>query len=126
MTTIYANTIYRDKILVTRESAHLLKEALESVIEAHDGDGHPEPENVVTVDFCGIQGIAPSFLDELVTVLESVLDLKGNGRDCGLIVRNPPTRLSRKFEAIARGHQMIAEATADGSWLLKRAEAPQK
>lgn len=126
MTTIYANTIYSDKILVTRESAHLLKDALESVVEAHDAESHPESDNVVTVDFGGIQGIAPSFLDELVTVLESVLDLKGNGRDCRLIVRNPPTRLSRKFEAIARGHQMIAEATADGSWLLKSAEPPPK
>jgi len=124
MTTIYANTIYADKILVTRESAHLLKEALKSVIEADDPEGHPESENVVTVDFDGIQGIAPSFLDELVTVFESVLGSKRNGRDCRLIVCNPPTRLSRKFEAIARGHHMLIEATADGSWQLSSTRPP--
>ncbi|MGD2108196.1 MAG: hypothetical protein PVI86_02270 [Phycisphaerae bacterium] len=78
--------------------------------------------NSLTVDFAGVEGMAPSFLDELLLIFGSHVGGGADGRERCLIVANPPTRLSRKFEAVARGHGMSAQALADGSWSLTDAE----
>jgi hypothetical protein len=62
--------------------------------------------------------VAPSFLDELLTILESLVRSQASGQEVELIVANPPTRLSLKFEAIARGHGMSIQGLPDGSWRL--------
>ena len=48
----------------------------------------------------------------------SLIGAETGGREQCLIVANPPTRLSLKFEAVARGHGMSVRALPDGSWLL--------
>jgi hypothetical protein len=70
------------------------------------------------IDFEGVAGIAPSFLDELILIFESLIEGEVPGRERCLTVANPPTRLSLKFEAVARGHGMSVQALPDGSWLL--------
>ena len=72
----------------------------------------------MAVDFAGIEGIAPSFLDELLSIFESIIGVESGARARSLVVLNPPNRLSLKFEAIARGHGMSVRANPDGSWLL--------
>jgi hypothetical protein len=72
----------------------------------------------MAVDFEGIEGIAPSFLDELLSIFESIIGLDTSDPERRLVVANPPTRLSLKFEAVARGHGMAVRALPDGSWLL--------
>jgi hypothetical protein len=106
---------------VSRESARPIVEAIrEAIRAAEDSD---EGETMVVVDFEGIAGIAPSFMDELL----SAFDLNGRSRGAfsgSVIVANPPTRLSLKFEAIARAREMSISLRPDGSWLLvgKRSE----
>jgi|GEM_PF-2266511 len=118
MCTVQVNKILKDKILVSRESAHLLEGAMMAMIAAARTPEKPSGTTSVAVDFEGVEGIAPSFLDELISVFESVLGSVDRELDRRLLVANPPTRLSLKFEAIARGHGMSARALTDGSWVL--------
>lgn len=117
MPTLRANEILKDKILVSRESAHLLEDALNTIMTTTSTSGDLSINSIV-VDFEGIEGIAPSFLDELLSIFESILGSDTCARERRLVVANPPTRLSLKFEAIARGHGMSVQALPDGSWLL--------
>ena len=117
MPTIRVNEVLKDKILVSRESAHLLEDPLIAMMAASRTSGDLSTTSIV-VDFEGVEGIAPSFLDELLSIFESVLGSETSPRERRLVVANPPTRLSLKFEAIARGHGMSVRALPDGSWLL--------
>ncbi len=118
MNALRVSDILKDKILVSRESARLLKTAIIAALERSPAPAGSPDEKPVAVDFDGVEGMAPSFLDELLSILESLMEASPNGRERGVIVRNPPTRLSSKFEAVARGHGMTARAQPDGSWLL--------
>jgi hypothetical protein len=116
MATLRVNTILSDAVLVSRESARELTEAIEALLDQH-------PDSTVAVDFAGVAGVAPSFLDELLTVFESILGKRGCARS-ELIVANPPTRLSSKFEAVARSHNLSAQPRDDGTWVLISALDP--
>ncbi len=118
MRTLRANDILKDKILVSRESAHLLEDALSAMMADAGQDENSSETTSIAVDFDGVAGIAPSFLDELISVFESLIGAKTDARQRCLVIANPPTRLSLKFEAIARGHGMSVRALPDGSWLL--------
>ena len=118
MRTLRVNDVLKDKVLVSRESAHLLEDALNAIMAAA---GTPENASGTTsmgIDFEGVEGMAPSFLDELLSIFESIMGSAADARERCLIVTNPPARLSLKFEAVARGHGMSVRALPDGSWLL--------
>ncbi len=115
MHTLRVHDVLKDKVLVSRESARLLEVPLEGMI-ATEGT---TVDSRVTVDFEGVEGIAPSFLDELLTIFESLV----GGEQC-LVIANAPTRLSLKFEAVARGHEMSVRALPDGSWLVSGRRDP--
>lgn len=118
MLTLRVYDILKSKILVGRESARALEEALR---EAISGANEPQPVSdsaSIVVDFCGVEGMAPSFLDELLLIFESLSRSDAHAAGRRLRVENPPTRLSRKFEATARGHGLSIRALDDGSWLL--------
>ncbi|MBI4716746.1 MAG: STAS-like domain-containing protein [Planctomycetes bacterium] len=112
----------KDRILVSRESARLLEAPLRAAMTPAPDDGGVGNTEPLTVDFRGVEGIAPSFLDELVTLFESLLAEAGGG-ERQLILSHPPTRLSSKFEAMARGHAMSVQLQPDGSWLLAKSRA---
>ncbi len=118
MRALRVTDVLRDKILVSRESAHLLEDALNAMMAPATTPGSPSGTTSIAVDFEGIEGIAPSFLDELLSIFESIIGSGGSGLERRLVVANPPTRLSLKFEAIARGHGMSVRALPDDSWLL--------
>ncbi len=104
--------------MVSRESARRLEDALRTAMArttTHENAGCTTP---AIVDFEGVEGVAPSFLDELLSIFESIIGAEGNDRVPCLIVANLPTRLSLKFEAVARGHGMSVQALPDGSWFL--------
>lgn len=117
MRTLRINLLLKDKILVSRESARLLEPALKEMMDCA-GTTDDAPALSPVVDFEGIEGVAPSFLDELILIFESLLGAETNGGERSLIVAHPPTRLSSKFEAVARGHGMSVHARPDGTWLL--------
>lgn len=118
MRTLRVNDVLKDRILVSRESARLLEDPLRAMMVSAKTVGNACGTTPVTVDFEGIEGIAPSFLDELLSVFESLIGAGADGDERSLVVANPPTRLSLKFEAIARGHGMSVRALPDGSWFL--------
>ena len=118
MTSLRVQDVLRDKILVSRESAHLLEDALNAMMAGARTPENPSATTSMAVDFEGVEGIAPSFLDELLSIFEAIIGSETSGPERCLVVANPPTRLSLKFEAIARGHGMSARVLPDGSWLL--------
>jgi hypothetical protein len=109
--------VLEDRILVSRESARRLENALGALMTSAPSPGSAGEERQLVVDFDGVAGIAPSFLDELLSIFDSLVASGAKNGRC-FIVANPPTRLSAKFEAIARGHGMSVELLPDGSWRL--------
>ena len=107
MSTINVYSVFSKKALVTRESARRLDELLRNVIIS----GQDE----LIIDFQGIEAVTPSFIDELLLVVEDHPERSGK---CILIFMNPPTRLSEKFGAIARAHQVSIEERSDGAWVF--------
>ncbi len=125
MHTLRVRDVLKDKILVSRESARLLEDALGAIMAGKSTPGGRSDTTRLTVDFEGVEGIAPSFLDELLLVFESIIGSDTNGVERRLVVANPPARLSLKFEAIARGHGMSVRALSDGSWVLTDSGNPR-
>ena len=118
MRTLRIHDVLKERILVSRESARLLENAIKTMTVSEGKQGEACDTTPISVDFDGVEGMAPSFLDELLSVFESVIGPDADGCERCLIVANPPTRLSLKFEAVARGHRMSIRALPDGSWLL--------
>lgn len=110
MAAILVKAIVPDRILVSRESARLLERAIREQLQAGTGE--------IVVDFSEVAGIAPSFMDELIRVVEQIIE-EHEGRQFVLRADNTPTRLSSKFEAIARGHGMSIQAVNGNSWELR-------
>lgn len=96
------------RALITRESARVLKEPL---IAAMNGEVAE-----LKLDFAGVEAVTPSFVDELITVLGEIAHLKKLGFQVSFL--NPPTRLSEKFLAIARGHGLIISESSPGAWTI--------
>jgi hypothetical protein len=111
--------VHKDRILVSRESARQLEHPLRALLAGESATGTASVPKSVVVDCAGVEGVAPSFLDELLTVLESIIIVaETNGCGRSLIVANPPTRVSLKFEAVARRHGLSVRPLPDGSWHL--------
>ena len=124
MAMLRINDIIKEKILVGRESARLLQGPLGAVINRQHSQEIPSDSQPFVIDFAGIEGVAPSFLDELLRVFESLLQAQPAVASRSLTIANPPTRLSSKFEAIARAHGMTVRVRPDGSWLLTDTRKP--
>ena len=97
-----------NRLLITRESARLLRPALQHATL--------DETRELELDFAGIDGMTPSFLDELLLVIGEVLGSKA--RDLAIVVKNPPTRLSSKFEAVGRSHQLVVVQDSDDRWTV--------
>ncbi len=117
MPTLRVKDVLNDKILVSRESARALAQPLRAMMEIPER-GSATEASPLTVDFEGVEGMAPSFLDELLTLFDALLATAAGNADRTLTVANPPARLSRKFEAAARGHGLSVRLLPDGSWAI--------
>lgn len=100
------------RVLVTRESARSLAPAIAAALS----QGQPPLE----LDFDGVAGLTPSFLDELLGVITELLAQERAPR-VEVVVLKPPTRLSSKFAAIGRGRDLSITEGPDGSWVVARA-----
>ena len=98
-------------VLVSRESARSLKAALSSW-EANE-DSH------YCLDFSGTRGVAPSFLDESLLVVEEHIRDYGP-LDAAIIFVQPPTVLAAKHHAIARAHGRTLAVTESGDWEFRK------
>jgi hypothetical protein len=115
MAYLRVNDILKERILISRESAHLLERALRDVLK-NAGTASTGGPTEMTIDFDGIEGVSPSFVDELLLIFESLLEEKPGASGRSLFVAHAPTRLSSKFEAVARGHGLCVKALQNGSW----------
>lgn len=97
------------RVLVTRSSARELAPDLAGALAEGGGD--------VTLDFAGVDGLTPSFLDEILSVLEESVAACG-GVGLRVEVTNSPTQLSSKFAAVSRGHGLVAKEIADRTWII--------
>lgn len=102
------------QVLVTRESARSLETHLVESLRTNPSE--------ITLDFSEVEGFAPSFLDELMSILDENASQKHLLRKVTLAT--PPTRLSSKFVAIARSHGRSALEESDGAWTLVRGDEP--
>jgi hypothetical protein len=106
--------VIRDKILVSRESARLLIAPLRELVSRGTPQGGLQPGREVTVDFEGIEGMAPAFLDEFLGVLESTV-----GSRSRILFVAQPARLSLKFEAVARSRGLRVTQENGGRWVFE-------
>lgn len=102
-------------VLISRESARTLAGPLATAAQT-EGHLNGTSAGVVVLDFAGISGVAPNFVDELIKILEEVLATGAGSRSLLVTIKNVPMRLSSKFAAIARGHHLSIAALPDGSW----------
>jgi len=119
MPTIRIHDILKDKVLVSRESARLVEHAIRSATSGGRTDDSGSESAPVTLDFEGVEGVAPSFVDELISIIESTVQ-RSHAANHLMVIVNPPTRLSSKFEAIARGHEALVRVRPDGAWVFSR------
>jgi hypothetical protein len=107
MTSIRIFDLIGKKALVTRDSANVLREFLRTHIH----------ENVVKLDFDGIDAVTPSFVDEVLAVIDETFRTRGHS-EFRVQFLNPPTRLSSKFLAIGKGRGLDVQEAEDHSWTL--------
>lgn len=112
MTTLPILQLVGQPILVSRSSARALEPELERALR--DGNGGAR------LDFAGVMGVTPSFLDEILSVISRFKSV--NQGQVQVEVIHPPTRLSSKFSAVGRGHQLAIRESGNG-WLITRDSA---
>lgn len=111
MKSVMIHDLLEMRILVSRETARSIEPKVAAAFSEADGE--------VFLDFTGVEGISPSFLDETLSVIE----------DCGLaveqghiqvVLKNTPALSSEKFAAVARGHDLQIITSEIGDWIISR------
>ena len=111
MGTVQVYQLLKKRVLVTRESARAIQSELAHALTNTNGE--------VYLDFRGVEGLTPSFLDEMLIVIEESMPESPRG-PLRLRLHNPPTRLSSKFAAVGRAHRLSIAQSDDGSWIISR------
>jgi hypothetical protein len=93
------------RVLGDRSTVPLLHKALEQ--EAMTG--------VITLDLVGVDGMSPSFFDELLIRLA---ELSTSNPSTKIMISSVPTRLSPKFVAIGWSHGLAIDEREPGEWLI--------
>jgi hypothetical protein len=112
VTTVKVYDLLHRRALITRESAHVIKDAIAPSVSA---------EGEINLDFSGIDAVTPSFIDEILLIVDEAVSHKSAGR-VRVVFTNAPTRLSSKFAAIGRGHGANIVESSLGSWEITRGE----
>ena len=73
------------------------------------------------MDFSGVDGLTPSFFDELLVVIEECTEATAQAH-FRVTVEHPPTTLSSKFLAVGRGHGLSIEKASNGAWIISRGD----
>lgn len=110
MSGLALHDVLKNRVLVTRASARTLTPAIEAAI----GDS----SEALRLDFSRVDGITPSFLDELLSVVTEAF-ARMNVNSFRVEILNPPTALSTKFAAIGRGRDLSLTESGEG-WTIER------
>lgn len=114
MSGLALHDVLKNRVLVTRASARTLAPAIEAAIR--------DSREALKLNFSRVDGITPSFLDELLSVVEDAF-ARMNIDSYRVEIMNPPTALSAKFAAIGRGRDLSLTEAA-GSWIIERRGGP--
>ena len=106
---IQIHDLLKRRAVITRHSARAIGEALRSALEGAKGE--------LIVDFAGVEAVTPSFVDELLSVIEEVTATESRIA-VRLLFVNLPTRLSAKFAAIGRARGVEIREAQPGSWTI--------
>lgn len=112
--TIPVFDVIERKVVIARSSARQLEPRLAEAKE--------QGSDEISLDFTNVVGVGPSFVDELIGVIQDVFGETMGSVTVRLI--NPPSRLSDKYLAIGRGRQLEVSEDADGAWRLTRRHSP--
>ena len=111
MGTVRIFDLLRRRVLVTRDSAR----AIEPCFSAALTEGHGE----VVLDFAGVEGMTPSFLDETLSIIEGcTVDIDGQRVHVKII--NVPTHLSSKFKAVGKRHALQISESDGGALVISK------
>jgi hypothetical protein len=111
MVTVPLYELLKKRVLVTRESAQMLRPSLR---DAETSQGQIEIE----LDFDRVEAVTPSFVDEILgLILESVE--ASASKQLRLRLTRTPTRLTSKFLAIARARGVAITEESEGTWLVQ-------
>jgi hypothetical protein len=94
------------RALVSRGAAQTILAAIESE--------PPVSDTTLDLDFSGVDAVAPSFVDELISGLWGSNALAFSQ----IRIIRPPSRLSEKFLAIGRSRGLAMEEGEDGEWII--------
>ncbi|MEX2246746.1 MAG: DUF4325 domain-containing protein [Dehalococcoidia bacterium] len=101
------------RVLVTRESARKVQHVLDRALETSAAGVE------IDLDFSNIEAITPSFIDEALHVVTEIT-ARDEGKGMRLVFMNLPTRLSEKFVAVARAHDLVVTEEDDKTWIITR------
>ncbi len=83
-----------------------MRDAIDSSIKA-DGE--------VTLDFTGIDAVTPSFVDELLAMIDDARSASSR-HEVRVVFAHTPTPLSAKFLAIGKRHGATMSESGSDSW----------
>lgn len=112
MNTVHVYDTAQKRILVTRDSARVLASAVTQAFRGENGE-----RRELIVDFAGVGGVSPSFVDELLALIDETARSVGVAK-YRVRFLSPPTRISQKFDLVARGRGLVVEELVDGSWMM--------
>ena len=104
MNVVKVYPLYKRRALVTRESASLLRDS----VFAADGR--------VALDLSGIEAITPSFIDQILLIVEESLERDSDRLDV-LLLNAPPGM--EKLQPIGRAHHVSVAEDAKGNWTIR-------
>ena len=107
MDIVRVHPLFKRRALVTRASTDLLRDAIAEAA----GNG-----NRVALDLTGIDAITPSFIDQVLQIVEGCLGQESDRIE--VLMLNPPSGLSSRLEAIGRAHHSVVTEDEKGNWII--------
>lgn len=104
MKTLRMYDLLDKRFLVTRASARAFSQELAAAL----AEGYGE----VALDFSGVEGLTPSFLDEILTVIEECVS-RISEMQPRVTITNSPTQLSSKFALLGKGHNLAIKESSN-------------
>ena len=112
MTSLKIQELLPKRVLTSRDSARSIAAEVADAVRLGDGG--------LEVDLQGVLGMAPSFFDELLSVIEKGAHVAGK-QPGEIIVSHPPSALLAKHHLVCKGHGLRVSEDASGRWVITQA-----